>query len=82
MKTTVTSILVYIIILMNVIVLHARIPRAISYRGVLADTSGVTKPDGDYEFLFALYDSSIGGSLLWTDWMLPVLSITARSLRR
>jgi len=45
----------------------AQIPRTLSYQGVLSDTSGVPKPDGAYTLTFRLYDSSVGGSVIWTE---------------
>jgi hypothetical protein len=47
--------------------LHAQIPRFISYQGVLTDTTGHPKPDGTYDFSFALYTAEAGGSPIWSE---------------
>lgn len=44
----------------------SQIPKVISYQGILTD-NGNTKPDGDYEFKFILYDVSTGGNALWSE---------------
>lgn len=46
---------------------YAQIPKVISYQGILTDTSGNVKPDGNYDFTFHLYESSSGGSAIWTE---------------
>jgi hypothetical protein len=46
---------------------EAQIPRTLSYQGVLSDTSGVPKPDGSYALTFRLYETSSGGSAIWTE---------------
>jgi hypothetical protein len=45
----------------------AQIPRTISYQGVLADAAGNPKPDGDYAFIFRLYETSNGGNAIWSE---------------
>ena len=45
----------------------AQIPRVISYQGVLTDTTGHPKPDGTYDFTFALYTAATGGSPIWSE---------------
>ncbi|MFZ0454053.1 MAG: hypothetical protein WAM24_09880, partial [Ignavibacteriaceae bacterium] len=45
----------------------AQIPRTISYQGVLTDTTGNPKPDGNYSFTFSLYESSKGGNIIWSE---------------
>ena len=47
--------------------LHAQIPRIISYQGVLTDTAGHPKPDGTYGFTFSLYAAANGGLPLWSE---------------
>ncbi len=47
--------------------LHAQIPRIISYQGVLTDTTGHPKPDGTYGFTFSLYAVANGGLPLWSE---------------
>lgn len=46
----------------------AQIPRALSYQGVMTDSSGNPKPDGVYSFVFRLYDTSSGGAELWSEY--------------
>ncbi|MBM2841298.1 MAG: hypothetical protein HW412_1826, partial [Bacteroidetes bacterium] len=45
----------------------AQIPRTLSYQGILTDTSGTPKPDGNYGIAFRLYNVAGGGSALWTE---------------
>lgn len=47
--------------------LIAQIPHTISYQGILTDASGTPKPDGNYQFTFYLYESSSGGSSIWSE---------------
>jgi hypothetical protein len=49
------------------ITIYSQIPRTISYQGVLTDASGSIKPDGNYDFIFTLYDSQAGGNALWSE---------------
>ncbi|RPI75837.1 MAG: hypothetical protein EHM47_01515 [Ignavibacteriales bacterium] len=48
-------------------VIFAQIPRTISYQGVLTDEFGNPKPDGDYNFIFMLYETSTGGDTIWSE---------------
>ena len=45
----------------------AQIPHTISYQGVLTDTTGNPKPDGNYSFTFSLYESNKGGNIIWSE---------------
>lgn len=45
----------------------AQIPRTLLYQGVLTDTTGNPKPDGSYSFTFRIYQTSSGGSTLWSE---------------
>ena len=47
--------------------LFAQIPHTISYQGVLTDTSGNPKPDGNYSFKFSLYENKTGGNAIWSE---------------
>jgi hypothetical protein len=47
------------------------VPRTISYQGVLRDEHGALL-DGDYEVIFRLYNSEVGGDSLWTEMIYPV----------
>jgi hypothetical protein len=54
--------------------LQAQPPRPISFQGVLTDTLGKAKPDGQYDFRFNLYDGPTGGMMMWSEQRnLPVL---------
>jgi hypothetical protein len=46
---------------------YAQIPKTISYQGVLADATGKTVSDGNYDMTFRLYDALSGGTSLWTE---------------
>ncbi|MBM2841883.1 MAG: hypothetical protein HW412_2411, partial [Bacteroidetes bacterium] len=46
---------------------QAQIPRVLSYQGVLSDSLGRPKPDGQYVMTFRLYDVSRGGVALWIE---------------
>jgi hypothetical protein len=45
----------------------AQVPRTISYQGVLTDANGTVVPDGNYNLTFKIYDTSNGGTPLWTE---------------
>lgn len=47
--------------------LNADIPRTLSYQGVLTDTLGNIKPDGDYNMSFNLYLNQSGGQPIWSE---------------
>ncbi|HXF99333.1 MAG TPA: hypothetical protein VNL69_01050 [Bacteroidota bacterium] len=47
--------------------LQAQIPRTLSYQGILSDTLGTPKPDGQYAITFRLYDAASGGTALWSE---------------
>ena len=47
--------------------LKAQIPQTISYQGILTDTAGNAKPDGEYNFTFRLYETNAGGSAVWSE---------------
>ncbi|MGH7599281.1 MAG: hypothetical protein ACREOI_23225 [bacterium] len=47
--------------------LHAQIPRTLSYQGVLTDNAGNPRPDGSYSFTFRLYTSPTGGTAIWSE---------------
>ncbi len=46
---------------------YSQIPRTISYQGILTDTAGNVKPDGEYNFTFRLYDSNSDGTPFWSE---------------
>lgn len=46
---------------------RAAIPRTTSYQGVLTDGTGVPVADGPYDLTFRIYDTSFGGTALWTE---------------
>jgi hypothetical protein len=43
------------------------IPETANYQGVLKDALGNIVPDGNYNITFKLYDSVVGGTVLWTE---------------
>src|SRR5512143_3851146 len=45
----------------------SQIPRTISYQGVLTDSLGNAKPDGEYSMVFRLYQSEVGGPIVWQE---------------
>ncbi|GEM_PF-2874969 len=45
----------------------AQTSRTIAYQGVLTDSLGNPKPDGNYAFKFSLYNVALGGSSIWTE---------------
>ena len=45
----------------------AQIPRTLSYQGVFTDTLGNPKPDGVYNLTFRIYETSTGGTPVWTE---------------
>lgn len=61
------NILALAILVQAPLVVNAQIPRTLSYQGVLTDSSGIPKPDGQYALTFRLYDTSAGGTALWTE---------------
>ncbi len=57
--------IIFIVLFASTVV--AQIPRSISYQGVLTDTAGNPKADGNYSFTFSLYESSTGGNAVWAE---------------
>ena len=45
----------------------SQIPKQLSYQGILTDTAGNAKLDGEYNFTFRLYESNTGGSAVWNE---------------
>jgi len=45
----------------------AQIPKTMSYQGVLADTSGNSVVDGNYNLTFRIYNIASGGTEIWTE---------------
>jgi trimeric autotransporter adhesin len=43
------------------------IPETVNYQGILKDALGNIVPDGNYNITFKLYDSVVGGTVLWTE---------------
>lgn len=46
---------------------YAQIPKVISYQGILTNTTGIPKPDGDYSIKFSFYDAENNGNVLWSE---------------
>jgi hypothetical protein len=64
---TIQFLCVSILSLMLVYSASGQIPKMISYQGLLTDSVGTPRPDGTYSFTFRLYQTSSGGSALWTE---------------
>ena len=45
----------------------AAIPQKINYQGKLTDASGKLVSDGNYDFVFSIYDAESGGNQEWTE---------------
>ncbi len=46
--------------------LHAQVlPSSFNYQGRLTDTAGTPLPNGDYQMIFSIWDTKVGGSQLW-----------------
>src|SRR5690554_963029 len=43
------------------------LPRILSYQGVVTDTNGNPKKDGEYKFTFSIFDDSVSGESLWSE---------------
>ena len=44
---------------------QATVPATMSYQGVLRDAGGTIPPDGEYPFVFRIYNVATGGTRLW-----------------
>jgi hypothetical protein len=66
MKTVIT-LSVIVVLLAIPLTGNAQIPKMIAYQGVLADPAGVPKPDATYTITFRLYETSSGGSAVWSE---------------
>ena len=64
---TIFTLLILILIISTPHSSFSQIPKVISYQGILTDTTGNTKPDGEYNFTFRLYETNSGGSALWSE---------------
>lgn len=58
---------VLIILCLLAVSASAQVPQLINYQGNLADNAGDPVADGDYDFIFAVYDASAAGNLKWTE---------------
>jgi hypothetical protein len=61
------SIITMVVAVMVALAAQSQIPMTMSYQGVLTDGSGTPVADGNYDITFKLYDTSAGGSALWTE---------------
>lgn len=66
MKVFSISTIIFLIILISTRA-FSQIPKIISYQGIVTDTTGNPKPDGQYNFTFRLYDSNSGDSAFWSE---------------
>src|ERR1051325_4832961 len=41
------------------------VPSLINYQGRLSDSNGAALPTADYRLTFNIYDTSLGGTLIW-----------------
>ncbi len=48
-------------------VVHAQVPRAISYQGLLTKPTGLPVDNGAYNVVFRLYSAETGGDLVWEE---------------
>ncbi|MFC2084494.1 hypothetical protein ACFLS9_05510 [Bacteroidota bacterium] len=62
-----TLLFLVVIILGFKIEINSQIPKTLSYQGVLSDTSGIYKTDGEYSFTFSFYELSSGGVPIWSE---------------
>ncbi len=65
MRTFFVSFLLLIILISTAA--FSQVPKQISYQGILTDTTGNVKPNGEYNFTFRLYESINNGSALWSE---------------
>jgi hypothetical protein len=59
--------LLFALLVLCAITAGASIPYQIHYQGHLTDEVGNAVADGDYEFVFAIYDTDTGGTALWSE---------------
>ncbi len=52
----------------------AQTPKTITYQGRLTDPGGNPVADSTYSVTFRIYDAPVGGTLLWTEPGLPVIT--------
>ena len=52
--------------------LLSSVPRNFSVQGVLTDSQGKVRPDGNYQLNFSLYSTESGGEQIWKSNLLPV----------
>ena len=57
----------FFVCLALVVPAFGQVPNTISYQGLLTTTSGAPIPNGDHGLQFDLYDTSSGGTSLWTE---------------
>ena len=67
MKAGIFMLIGSLLIIIPTLSIQAQIPRTLSYQGILTDDSGTPLSDGQYTMLFALYNSAIGGTAIWSE---------------
>jgi hypothetical protein len=72
MKNTALFFLVFFLFLS--VAAFAQVPRILSYQGVLMDASGDLVPDGNYNITVRLYNTQTGGTALWQEAHLVMVS--------
>ena len=66
MKTKIFTFVVLIMVVCLFSVASAQVPQMINYQGTLTDTLG-NRLNGSYNMTFSIYDTSSGGTALWTE---------------
>jgi hypothetical protein len=66
-KMRVSALLVAGIILTAANQLPAAVPQLINFQSLVTDNVGDPIPNGTYSAVFSIYDSELGGTLLWTE---------------
>src|SRR5690554_6195821 len=65
MKKQIFTIIVLIFVITTCVT--GAVPKTLSYQGVVTDTNGNPKKDGEYKFTFSIYDDSVSGKSLWSE---------------
>jgi hypothetical protein len=56
-----------LVVLLISVSVFSQVPQKISYQGILTDAGGALVPNGNYNILFNIYNTSSGGTALWTE---------------
>ncbi len=66
MKVILSTLFILVVLCITPL-LYSQIPHTISYQGLLTDSLGNAKADGQYNFTFRFYDNSNGGNAIWSE---------------